>query len=149
MGVEGKTAFWEPVSEVPMDTKIPNLGAYGYKIYNASSNWLWNNPAKEKYFIMNETDAEIDGDCGLDVNGSILTPRSGSWDGYFMWAFSSGAESGIDDQVHLTASESNPLLASVAKGFTADGPIDEVVSIATPVSHDDHREPRSKIHLCG
>lgn len=124
-GERGVSAFWQYTGgsgAMAVDTGIDNITGLLYKTSSTTSNWKFLNLNTMTRYNLNDNLVEV-AETAYTVEGSVVSWAGGADTVEFI-AFGSKADSGVDNDVILPSSISEPTIASMANGFDSVGNID-------------------------
>ena len=120
-GTEGASAFWTQTGSASVDTKIPNIGNVLTKATSTTGDWNLTNTSFGMAYALNAT--AVESASVFNISGQVIT-LDYAVDTALTAVFAEGVESGIDDQLILSATTSNPFIATLANGFAGGSPVD-------------------------
>lgn len=113
---------------INFDTGIKHPKTVIWKATGSTSEWSLTDLDTGLYYDISS--ADIEGTSGITSEGSNVIWAGGANDAILM-VFSDGIGSGIDNDVILPASASEPAIASMANGFDEYGQIDVIQKLET------------------
>jgi len=129
-GELGVSAFFQYAGgsgAMSVDTGIGNITAIISKQSSAVGGWSFINLSSGTYYVLNDTTVEVVGT--YTVEGSVVS-FAGQTNTLEFMVFGSKADSGVDNDVILPSSVSEPTIATMANGFNEYGNIDIIEKVA-------------------